>query len=369
MEKTQMRTWAEIDLGALEHNYLALREQLPDGCRFLGVVKANAYGHGAIQVAGKLEELGAEYLAVACLEEGVELREAGISLPILILGVTPAEFTDWLLRYDLTQTVGEEGMAAAYAEGARKAGRTLKVHVKVDTGMSRLGFLWERAAEAAAGISGMPGLELEGIFTHFAAADSDEAFTMEQLSRFLTVTGTLEDRGIKIPIRHCAASAAVLNYPCTHMDMVRPGIALYGHYLEKGMEHLCGLRPVMTLKTRVAAVRRVPAGATVSYGRTAKMAGETTLAVLPAGYADGFPRLLSNEGSVLIHGIPCPIVGRVCMDLCMVSVESVPDVRVGDEAILYGPEPVSVEHAADLTGTIQYELLSRVAPRVPRIYR
>ena len=369
METKQKRTWAEIDMEALEHNYLALREQIPFGCKFLGVVKADAYGHGAVPVARKLEELGCDYLAVACLDEAAELRQAGIGLPILILGVTPAEFTGELVRYDLTQAVGDLELARAYAAGAREAGKPLKVHIKVDTGMSRLGFLWDAAVEASLAVAALEGLCVEGIFTHFAAADSDEEFTMEQFTRFLTVTDALAEKGLEIPIRHCAASAAVLNYPCTHMDMVRPGIALYGHYPERGMEELCDLRPVMTLKTRVAAVRRVPDGATVSYGRTAKLAGETTLAVLPVGYADGFPRLLSNEGSALIRGIPCPIVGRVCMDLCMAAVESVPDVRVGDEVILYGPEPVSAEHAADLAGTIQYELLTSVARRVPRVYR
>lgn len=369
MEITQERTWAEIDLGALEHNYLALREQLPPGCKFLGVVKADAYGHGAVPVARRLEELGADYLATACLEEAAELRRAGIGLPILILGVTPAELTGALVRYNLTQMVGDLDLAWAYAAGARETGGRLKVHIKVDTGMSRLGFLWDSAVEAALRVVELEGLEVEGIFTHFAAADSDEEFTMEQLTRFLTVTNALAEKGLKIPLHHCAASAAMLHYPCTHMDMVRSGIALYGHYPERGMEELCDLRPVMALKTRVAAVRRVPDGATVSYGRTAKLAGETTLAVLPVGYADGFPRLLSNEGSVQIHGVSCPIVGRVCMDLCMAAVDGVPNVKPGDEVILYGPEPVSVERAADLAGTIQYELLTSVSRRVPRRYR
>ncbi len=234
--------------------------------------------------------------------------------------------------------------------------------------MSRLGFLWSEAAGPAARVAALPGLEAEGIFTHFADADGDEAFTMEQYRRFRAVTDGLEAHGVQIPIRHCAASAAVLNYPCTHLDMVRPGVVLYGHYPAEGMEHLCALRPVMTLKTRVAAVRRVPGGSSVSYGRTSYLAGDTTLAVLPVGYADGFPRLLSNEGSALLHGVPCPIVGRVCMDMCMVMVDESLGVKPGDEAVLYGPGPLTAEHVARLTGTIQYELLCAVSPRVPRIY-
>lgn len=368
MDTKRMRTWAEIDVDALKHNYEALRELTGPECKFLGVVKADAYGHGAFPVAKKLEEWGADYLAVACLDEAIALRENGIKLPILILGVTLPGCTDQLLRYDITQAVGDIEIARKYSTYAAAEGQTLKIHLKVDTGMSRLGFLWENAVENGLEVSKLPGLSVEGIFTHFAAADGDEEFTMLQLTRFLSVTRELEEKGVKIPIRHCAASAAVLNYPCTHLDMVRPGIALYGHYPEKGMEDLCELRPVMTLKTRVDAVRRVPAGSTVSYGRTAELSEDTVLAVLPVGYADGYPRLLSNQGTVMIGGKPCPIVGRVCMDLCMVAVDEL-EVNTGDEVILYGPESVSVEHAADLVGTIQYELLTSVAPRVPRVYR
>ena len=368
MDTKQMRTWAEIDLEALKHNYTALRELAEPGCKFLGVVKADAYGHGALTVAQKLEEWGADYLAVACLSEAVALREGGIRMPILVLGVTLPEYTEELLEYGITQAVGDVEVARQYAARAAAAGKTLKIHSKVDTGMSRLGLLWDRAAECAWEIAQLSGLETEGMFTHFAAADGDEEFTMLQFTRFLDVLRAAEEKGVKIAIRHCAASAAVVNYPCTHLDMIRPGIALYGHYPEKGMEDLCDLRPVMTLKTRVGAVRRVPAGSTVSYSRTAKLEKDTTLAVLPVGYADGYSRLLSNQGSVMIGGQPCPVVGRMCMDLCMVCVDGL-DVNAGDEAVLYGPEPVSVEHAADLVGTIHYELLTSVAPRVPRVYR
>lgn len=367
MEEKKKRTWAEIDLSALSHNYHAIREQLEPECKFLGVVKANAYGHGAVPVAKKLEELGADYLAVACLDEAVELRENGITLPVLILGVTLPEYTGDLLRYDLTQTVGDPETAREYSERAQSLGKRLKVHIKVDTGMSRLGFFWENGVEEIAGLARLSGLEIQGIFTHCAAADSEEAFTMEQFTRFLQVTESLKEKGVEIPIRHCAASAAMLNYPCMHLDMVRVGIILYGHYPEAGMEYLCDLKPVMTLKTRVAAVRRVPAGSTVSYGRTVRLADDTTLAVLPVGYADGFFRLLSNEGSAMVCGQPCPIIGRVCMDLCMVAVDGL-DVKIGDEVVLYGSEPISVEHAANLVGTIQYELLCAVSRRVPRIY-
>ncbi len=374
MDRATKRTWAEINLSNLEHNYRALRGMLPRGCRFLGVVKANAYGHGAIPVAKKLEELGAEYLAVACLDEAVALREAGITAPILILGPTAAEFAGELLRYGLTQSVADPDAARALSAAAVQADKPLKIHIKADTGMSRLGFLCDEehadaSAEEMAAACSLPGLDAEGIFTHFANADGDEDYTMRQLTRFLDAVDKLAARGVKFKIRHCAASAAVLNYPCTHLDLVRPGLALYGHYPDPSCQGLDGpgLLPVMTLKTRVAAVRELPAGTCVSYGCTHTLTRPSRLAVLPIGYADGLERLLSNRGEMLVRGRRVPIVGRVCMDLCMVDVTDLPAVRAGDEATVFGPE-LPLEEKADTVGTIQYELLCGVAPRVPRVY-
>jgi alanine racemase len=373
MDQQMKRTWVEIDLAHLEHNYRALRGMLPRGCRFLGVVKANAYGHGAVPVAKKLEELGAEYLAVACLDEAVELRRAGIHAPILILAPTPVQFADELLRYDLIQSVQDEETAQALS-AAVQGDRPLKIHVMADTGMSRLGFLCDeehldRAAEQIERVCALPGLEAEGIFTHFANADGDEDYTMLQLRCFLDVLDALERRGVRFQIRHCAASAAVLNYPCTYLDMVRPGVALYGHYPAPSCEGLDGpgLLPVMTMKTRVIAVRALPAGTCVSYGCTHTLARPSRLAVLPVGYADGLERLLSNRGEVLLRGQRVPILGRVCMDLCMVDVTDLPDVQAGDVATVFGPE-LPLEEKADAVGSIQYELLCGVAPRVPRVY-
>lgn len=373
MERTEKRTWAEIDLGALEHNYRTLRAMLPAGCRFLGVVKANAYGHGAIPVARRLEKLGADYLAVASLDEGAELRVAGITAPILVLGHTPVEFAADLVRLRLTQTVFDLDTARALSAAAVAEGRDLKIHLKADTGMSRLGLLcdeahMEESADAMAAICALPRLDHEGIFTHFSDADGSEEFTMLQFTRFLDVIAAMEKRGVTFAIRHCAASAGTLKYPCTHMDMVRPGIALYGHYPSPDCQGLDGpgLAPVMTLKTRVAAVRELPAGSFVSYGRTARLEEDTRVAVLPVGYGDGFFRLLSNRGAVLLGGKECPILGRVCMDLCMVRADDA--ARPGDEAVLFGPD-YPIETMADQVGTIQYELLCDVNRRVPRIYR
>lgn len=373
MKQTQTRTWTEIDLSNLEHNYRALRAMLPQGCRFLGVVKADAYGHGAVQVARRLETLGAEYLAVACLDEALELRQAGITTPILILGYTPTERAEALLDNGITQTVYDVEMARALSDAAAAAGKTLKIHVKADTGMSRLGWLCggedqSAAVEAIAQVCALPGLEAEGIYTHFANADGDEDYTMLQFTRFLDLLEALKERGITFAIRHCAASAAALKFPCTHLDMVRPGIALYGHYPDPSCEGLDGpgLRPVMTLKTRVASVKAVPAGTPVSYGCTYVLDRETKLAALTIGYADGLPRLCSDKLEVLIGGQRAPVVGRICMDMCMADVTGL-DVAPGDEVEVFG-EHLPIEDVAALAGTIQYELLCAVSPRVHRAY-
>ena len=364
---------AIVDLATLRDNMAHLVDVVGgphSGTAVMGVVKADAYGHGAVPVARKLEELGAEYLAVACLAEARELREAGVRAPILLLGYTPTDCAEELLHYGLTQTVYDLESARAFS-AAQAAGRRLRIHVKADTGMSRLGWLCDEghrteAADAIAAVCALPGLEVEGIYTHFANADGDEAYTMGQFTRFLELLSELEGRGITFPIRHCAASAAVLKYPCTHLDMVRPGVALYGHYPDPSCEGLDGLRPVMALKPRVASVKAVPAGTPVSYGCTHVLERDAELAALTVGYADGLPRLCSDRLEVLIRGQRAPIVGRVCMDMCMADATGL-GAAPGDEVELFG-EHLPVEDAAALAGTIQYELLCAVSPRVPREY-
>lgn len=369
MEANEARTWAEIDLAALEHNYRALRSNLEPGCRFLGVVKANAYGHGALTIARKLEELGAEYLAVACLAEAVELREGGVQAPILILGGTPAELAGELIHYGLTQTLFDLPTAQAYSQAATKAGGAIKVHIKADTGMGRLGFVGPNRVEDILAACALPELEAEGLFTHFSDADGSEEYSMAQLTDFLDLRDALARRGRTFQINHCAASAAMLHYPCAHLDMVRPGIALYGHYPDEGSVGLDGpgLIPVMTVKTRVAAVRELPAGSCVSYGRTRVLGRPSRLAVLPIGYADGLHRGLSNRMEVLFPTGRAPIVGRICMDLCMADVTDLPEVKPGDMAEVFG-KALPLEEKSDVLGTISYELLTAVAPRVPRVY-
>ena len=375
-DKRTARTWAEVDLDALAHNYRLLRGLAP-GAKFLGLVKADAYGHGAAPIAKKLQALGADMLAAACLDEAIALRESGIALPILCLGQTPPELAGELLAYDITQTVGDLETGEALSAAAVAAGKTLKIHVKVDTGMGRLGFVYyedddeaalERAGKEIESLCALPGLEPEGIFTHFANADGSEAYTKNQCARIHDVFGELWERGLhQFKIYHCAASAAVLNYSWTkvYMNMIRPGIALYGYVPDPSVKDP-GLKPVMTVKSRIAVVRDLPAGAKISYGCTATLERDSKVAVLPMGYGDGLPRVLSNKLEVLIGDKLCPVLGRICMDMCMVDVTDAPGVKAGDVATVYGPG--LTDWAAQLAGTIPYELLCQLTPRVPRLY-
>lgn len=373
MDSTLRRTWAEIDLDALAHNYRTLRARMGEHARFLGVVKADAYGHGAVEVSRMLEELGAEYLAVSSLDEALELRQGGVGLPILQLGLTPADQTAQAIACRVTQAVWSEPAARAFSQEAQKAGGILKIHIKLDTGMSRLGFSCDEerfadSLEAICRVCTLPGLEAEGIFTHFAVSDeSDDVsrdYTLRQYQRFTAMTEALAARGVAFAIRHCANSGAAAGYPQFACDMFRPGIVSYGigHQAAE-----LGLRPVMTLKTVVGTVRELPEDTAVSYGCTFRTARPSRIGVLPIGYADGLHRVLSNQWQVWTPWGYAPIVGRICMDMCMVDLTDLPQVREGDEAEVYGVHN-SVNDAARLAGTIAYELTCAVSKRVPRIY-
>ena len=371
MESTLKRTWAEIDLDALAHNYQTLRQRT--GARFVGVVKADAYGHGSVQVSRVLEELGADYLAVSSLDEAMELRAGGITMPILILGHTPPERVEELLRYHITQAVTCEAKALEYSAEAVRCGGTLKIHIKVDTGMSRLGFLvreghFDTGVESIAAACALPGLEAEGIFTHFAVSDEDdrdsEAYTRAQFGVFTRVLDALAAKGRTFRIRHCTNSGALTRYPEMYLDMVRPGIALYG---EGSDAERLGLKPVMRLKTSISTIKVFDPDTTVSYGRTFRTEGKTRIGVLPVGYADGFFRGLSNRASVQTDYGPAPIRGRICMDMCMVDLTDLPEVKVGDTVELFGQRQ-SVGSLAALLDTIPYELTCAVNKRVPRVY-
>jgi alanine racemase len=377
MDAQMKRTWAEVDFDKLAHNYHALRGLTPAGTKYLGLVKADAYGHGAVPVAKKLEELGADYLGVACLDEAIEVREAGVKTPILILGCTSSIYAAELVKYNITQACYNLEYAKELSAGAQKAGGTITVHIQCDTGMTRLGFMchedtMEKSASEIIEAVKLPGLKAEGIFTHFSDSDGSEEYTMLQFGRFQDIIQRVRDLGYEFEIRHCANSAATLLYPATYLDMIRPGIVQFGHFPDAKMDHaLCDLVPVLELKSRVATVRDVPANTPVSYGRTNTLTRPSRLAVIPVGYGDGFCRGFSNKLTVLINGKKLPIVGRICMDMCMVDVTDAPDVKEGDVAILYGSDGTNdqpVEAGAEIMNTISYELLCVLTKRIPRIY-
>lgn len=377
MDAQMKRTWAEVDFDKLAHNYHALRGLAPAGTKYLGLVKADAYGHGAVPVAKKLEELGADYLGVACLDEAIEVREAGVKTPILILGCTSSIYAAELVKYNISQACYDLEYAKELSAGAQKTGGTITVHIQCDTGMTRLGFMchedtMEKSASEIIEAVKLPGLKAEGIFTHFSDSDGSEEYTMLQFGRFQDIIQRVRDLGYEFEIRHCANSAATLLYPATYLDMIRPGIVQFGHFPDAKMDHaLCDLVPVLELKSRVATVRDVPANTPVSYGRTNTLTRPSRLAVIPVGYGDGFCRGFSNKLTVLINGKKLPIVGRICMDMCMVDVTDAPDVKEGDVAILYGSDGTNdqpVEAGAEIMNTISYELLCVLTKRIPRIY-
>lgn len=387
--------WAEVDLAAIAHNVRALRAITQKAARLLAVVKADGYGHGAVAVARTALHNGADCLAVARLNEALILRQAGIQSPILIFGYTPPEAAPEVIDGDLTITLSDIGAAEKLAASAQKHQATIKAHIKVDTGMGRFGLLTpehsptqastqatapNRVAEDIQTITRLPGLTIEGLYTHFATADSqDKTAMLNQLQAFSDLNAQLQRQGVNIPLKHAANSAALLDGPATHLDLVRPGIALYGLYPSSEVDHTrIALQPAMTLKTRVIHVKAVPAGFHVSYGHTYTTPAPTTIATVAAGYADGLSRRLSSRGWMLVQSCKAPIIGRVCMDMTLLDVGHIPNVRIGDEVIIWGPSPsdrrnntpplIRVEDVADLLDTINYEVVSTVGARVVRQY-
>ena len=375
MNDLQKRTWAEISLDNIRHNYRAIRASLPAGCRFLGIVKADAYGHGALTVSRLLQEEGADYLAVSCLDEALELRQGGVTMPILILGHTPPEYTGTLIAMDITQTVTCLAKAVEYSAEAEKLGRDLKIHIKLDTGMSRLGFLcagsyFDEGVQNVIDACRLPGLEPEGVYTHFAVSDEEgeenEQYTREQFSLFRAVIDAVRERGgVAFRIRHCANSGAVVNYPEMALNMVRPGLLLYGYGDGTGR---LGLRPCMRLVTTVSTIKLYEPGTCVSYGRRFTTERRTRMGVLAIGYADGLPRLISNKCSFAARGGFAPQRGSICMDMCMIDLTDLPEVDVGSEVEIFG-ETNDIYKLSAAAQTIPYELLCAVSKRVPRVYK
>jgi len=366
----ERQTWAEIDLDALTNNVKEIKKLLKSETKFCAVVKADAYGHGAIPIAKAVLAAGADYLAVAILGEAIELREAGITVPILVLGHTPASQAPLLVEFRITQAVFSLETAEAISHAAVAADVTAKIHLKIDTGMSRIGVNYQEAGAFAAKVAALPRLEVEGVFSHFATADSaDKTYTHVQYHCFLEALKQIEDHGIKIAVRHIANSAAIIDMPETHLDMVRAGIILYGLWPSQDVNKTINLKPTMLFKTRLAYVKDVAPGTSVSYGRTYTTDQTQRIATLPVGYADGWPRALSNKTHVLLHGKRAPLIGRICMDQCMIDITQIPDAMPGDEVLLFGGPDLPADEVAMQIDTISYELVCMVGKRVPRKYK
>jgi alanine racemase len=364
--------WIEIDLSALAENYSFIRSKINNKTKIAAVVKANAYGHGAVQVAKKLSQLGVEYFCVGSPDEGIELRKAGIKKPILVLAeVLASQYSD-IIRGNLIQTAASLKTLKSLNQAGSEADKIIKIHLKFDTGMGRIGFFSDDLLEIYQLAKELKYIKIEGIFSHFATADEqNKEFSHLQFERFKSALNEIEIAGFKLPQVHIANSAAVIDLENTDLDLVRPGIMLYGLPPSDQLKKDAKLKPVLSFKTKIVQLRDLPAGSAVSYGSTYKTKSEEKLAVLPVGYKDGYPRLLSNRGEVLIRGQRAPIRGRVCMGQTIVSVEHIKNVEVGDEVVLIGSQgndKISASEIADLCGTINYEIVCGLSERLEKVY-
>ena len=359
---------AEIDLDAIRHNLTAIRRHISPASKLCAVVKANAYGHGAVEVAKVAADCHADFLAVATVDEGLELRRAGFDLPILILSLIPSRAADIVVENDLTPSVVDIDFAEKISIAAARADKIAKVHLKVETGMGRIGVAPAEAVELAKKISRLPHVELEGIFSHFADADSaDRTFTNRQIKIFSDVIDEIKSAGVNIKICHIAESAAILDIPAAHFDMVRAGIIMYGLYPSVEVRRTIELKPAMKFVTRIVYLKKISAGTSIGYGREFVAERDSLIATLPVGYADGYIRAYKNF-HVEIRGQLAPIAGRVCMDQTMIDVTDIDGVQVGDEVILFGSDKISIDDAARHLNTINYEVTCLVSSRVPRIF-
>ncbi len=374
------RTWAEIDLDALDYNIKNIRSKMKDGEKIMGIVKADCYGHGDGFISRKLEAAGFDWFGVSNIEEGMSLRTEGITKPILVLGYTPVDCANLMAEHKITQAlIGMEYCEALQAEAA-KAGVVVDGHIKLDTGMTRVGFQtddenFEESLKEIIAVSKMPNIHITGIFTHHAVADAykgdNPSFTDMQFTRFMKMIDTLKAEGVDVGLRHCANSATIISYPEKHLDMCRSGIITYGMLPSDECEGRIDLKPLMTLKTSIGLVKKVKAGSQLSYGRTYTAETDRVIATVPIGYADGYNRNLSNQARMLVHGQFVPVVGRVCMDQTMIDVTDVPDVKMGDEVVVFGKQGdnvLPIEELAEKLHTINYELTCVVTKRVPRVY-
>lgn len=375
MEYKITRTWAEINLDNIAHNVREIRRLVGKYTEIMAVVKADAYGHGVLETVSTMIENGATRLAVSMLDEAIQLRKIGIDVPILVLSHTNPKRVDEIIKYNITQAVYSHDMAEALSDEALRQGTKAKIHIKIDTGMTRVGFMpGYNAVKAVVEIQKLPGITIEGIFSHFAVADEkDRSYTLHQMELFESIITELNRIGILIPIRHISNSAGILQYPQFSMELVRPGIILYGIYPSEDVsKEVADLKPAMTLKTNVAMIKWVETGTSVSYGRKFTTARKSLIATLPVGYADGYSRLLSGKSRVLVNGQFAPVVGSICMDQCMIDVTDIEgDIKTGDEVVLLGRQgdkEITAQEIAGYMGTIPYEVVCIIGKRVPRVY-
>ena len=378
MQQFYHRTWAEVDLDKIENNIKHIQTHLKPETKIIGVIKADAYGHGACATANILDKYVSMF-ALSSIDEVLQLRKNNINKPMLVLGYTPIELVETLIRNNITQTVFSYDYAEKLYQEAKNYGRKLNIHIKLDTGMTRLGFDTQSQADIDSSARQIiqayhkfsDFLQFDGLFTHFAISDEPEQdFTNKQFDFFCQMSTRLKREGIPFHNLHVCNSAAIINYPAMHLDMVRPGIILYGLKPDKKTTDI-GLSPALSLKTVVSQIHTVKKGATISYGRTYKVNKDTTIATLPIGYADGYSRLMSNGGQVLVNGLRAPIVGRICMDQCMIDITPIKNVKQGDIVTLIGKsgnDEINVEEIADRMGTINYEVTCLIGKRVPRVY-
>lgn len=366
--------WAEVNLDHLVHNIKQIRNHVGNETKIAAVVKANGYGHGAVEIADTLLEHGVDMLAVSSINEAIEIRKQKPIAQTLVLGYTPTENIEEAIKYGVIQTIYSYQQALQYSETAQRIGMGMSIHLKIDTGMNRIGFQPnEEAIEEIKKIEKLPNLKINGIFTHLACADeTDKTFSYEQYNKFMKFIETLETHNIKIPIKHISNSAAIMDIPEMHMDMVRPGIILYGLYPSLQVKKdVLDLKPVMSFKTKISHVKTLTQEGGISYGLKYQGQKGQKIATIPVGYADGYTRLLSNKGYAIVQGKKVPVIGTICMDQCMLDVSEINDVKAGDEVLLFGgetPNSITTEEVAQCIGTINYETICMVGRRVPRVY-